>query len=76
MCPALTRSLTNQTNFYVTESSAFRKQVLYFRHDDWETLCRPLIDRLTSDTFRKLEQVSLFACERRIELKDSATGRG
>ena len=76
VAPGLTRSLMRQTNFYITESSAFRNQVLYFRHDDWETLCRPLIDRLTSDTFRKLEQVGLFVCELHVELRDSVTGRG
>lgn len=43
-----------KTTFYVTESSAFRNQVLYFRHDDWTTLCAPLIARLTSATFQKL----------------------
>ncbi|KAF5327773.1 hypothetical protein D9619_004557 [Psilocybe cf. subviscida] len=36
------------------KSSAFRNQILYFRHDDWETLCAPLIERLTSVTFAKL----------------------
>ncbi|CAA7267063.1 unnamed protein product [Cyclocybe aegerita] len=43
-----------KTTFYVTESSALRNQVLYFRHDDWDTLCAPLIERLTSVTFEKL----------------------
>lgn len=42
--------------FYVTESSAFRQRLLYFRHDDWEVLCRPLIDKLSSNTFMKLEK--------------------
>jgi telomerase reverse transcriptase len=49
-----------QTTFYVTETSAFRNQVLYFRHDDWETLCAPLVDRLTSGTFEKMSQVSML----------------
>jgi len=46
-----------ETTFYITETSAFRNQVLYFRHDDWETLCAPLVERLTSGTFEKMPQV-------------------
>jgi telomerase reverse transcriptase len=46
-----------KTTFYVTETSAFRNQVLYFRHDDWEILCAPLVDRLTSGTFERMAQV-------------------
>jgi telomerase reverse transcriptase len=44
-----------KTTFYVTESSAFRNRILFFRQDDWAVLCAPLIDRLTESTFRKLE---------------------
>ncbi|KAK7690659.1 hypothetical protein QCA50_005758 [Cerrena zonata] len=44
-----------RTTFYVTESGAFRNRVLYFRQDDWTTLCTPLIERLTSNTFEKLD---------------------
>ncbi|GJE88721.1 telomerase reverse transcriptase [Phanerochaete sordida] len=45
-----------RAHFYVTESGAFRNRVLYFRHDDWETLCRPLVERLCGETFQKLSQ--------------------
>ncbi|KAL7279239.1 hypothetical protein ACG7TL_007079 [Trametes sanguinea] len=45
-----------KTTFYVTESSAFRNRVLYFRHDDWETLCAPLVEKLSMDTFQRIEQ--------------------
>ncbi|THH09180.1 hypothetical protein EW146_g8757 [Bondarzewia mesenterica] len=45
-----------RTTFYITESGAFRNRTLYFRQDDWQTLCAPLIDRLSSDTFLKLEK--------------------
>lgn len=55
-----TNYLVNQATFYVTESSAFRNQVLYFRHDDWADLCAPLIQRLTSLTFEKLPDVSIM----------------
>jgi len=46
-----------KTTFYVTESSLKRQKVLYFRQDDWEALCAPLIDRLTSATFEKMPEV-------------------
>ncbi|KAF5391483.1 hypothetical protein D9757_002434 [Collybiopsis confluens] len=44
-----------RATFYVTDTSAFRNQVLYFRLDDWEKLCAPLIDRLTNGTFERLD---------------------
>lgn len=43
-----------KTTFYTTESSAYRNKILYFRQDDWATLCRPLIDRLVSGTFERI----------------------
>ena len=48
-----------KTTFYVTETSAFRNHVMYFRQDDWETLCAPLVDRLTSETFEKVSEVRI-----------------
>lgn len=51
------RNHISQTTFYVTDSSAFRNQVLYFRQDDWETLCAPLIDQLSEKTFKEIEKV-------------------
>ena len=50
---------TSKANFYVTESGAFRNRVLYFRHDDWQMLCKPLVEKLCGDTFQKLSQVGL-----------------
>lgn len=44
------------TTFYVTDSSAFRNRVLYFRQDDWEVLCAPLIHQLSEKTFRQIER--------------------
>lgn len=49
------RIFCEQTTFYVTESSVFKNQILYFRQDDWEILCRPLIDSLMSKTFKKIK---------------------
>lgn len=48
-----------KTTFYVTESSAFRNKVIYFRHDDWSALCAPLVEKLSTDTFQRIEQVRL-----------------
>ncbi|KAF7773358.1 hypothetical protein Agabi119p4_5525 [Agaricus bisporus var. burnettii] len=45
-----------RTCFYVTESSAFRNRVLYFRQDDWVTLCLPLVERLRSGTFTRISE--------------------
>lgn len=53
--------LTTQTTFYITDSSAFRNQVLYFRQDDWEVLCKPLMERLTVGTFEKIPQVCVIS---------------
>ena len=54
----------HKANFYITESGAFRNRVLYFRHDDWQTLCKPLVEKLSADTFQRLSQVStLFLFE-------------
>ncbi|KAG8975768.1 hypothetical protein FRB90_009409, partial [Tulasnella sp. 427] len=44
-----------KTTFYITESGAYRNQVLYFRQDDWTKLCTPLFDRLSEGTFAKLD---------------------
>ncbi|KAG2017771.1 hypothetical protein CC2G_007253 [Coprinopsis cinerea AmutBmut pab1-1] len=43
-----------KTTFYITESSAFRNQILYFRQDDWKILCEPLLDRLIHGMFERI----------------------
>lgn len=43
----------------MTESAAFRNQVLYFRQDDWVILCKPLIEKLTTGTFEIMTNVHL-----------------
>ncbi|KAF8627995.1 hypothetical protein AX15_004120 [Amanita polypyramis BW_CC] len=48
-----------KTTFYVTDSGAYRNRLLYFRHDDWDILCTPLVERLTSSTFVKLTEVEV-----------------
>ncbi|KAF5359331.1 hypothetical protein D9756_003256 [Leucocoprinus leucothites] len=57
-----------KTCFYVTESSAFRNQLLYFRQDDWVTLCAPLIGRLKAATFEKLSETDAAEILRQREL--------
>ncbi|KAG8899700.1 hypothetical protein FRB99_006494 [Tulasnella sp. 403] len=44
-----------KNTFYITDSSVYRNQVLYFRQDDWATLCTPLLERLSNATFVRLE---------------------
>jgi telomerase reverse transcriptase len=48
-----------QTTFYITESSVCRNRVLYFRQDDWEMLCQPLIVQFSEKMFREIEKVHL-----------------
>ncbi|KAG8701953.1 hypothetical protein FRC08_003803 [Ceratobasidium sp. 394] len=48
-----------RTSFYVTETSALQHQLLYFRHDDWQTLCIPLLDKLSGETFERIDPSEL-----------------
>ncbi|KAJ8072353.1 Telomerase reverse transcriptase [Marasmius tenuissimus] len=50
-----------RTTFYVTESSAFRNRILYFRHDDWNTLSAPLLKDLKEEKFEKISEVEAQA---------------
>ncbi|KAG7089455.1 hypothetical protein E1B28_011140 [Marasmius oreades] len=50
-----------RTTFYVTESSAFRNRLLYFRHDDWNVLCAPLLKDLSAQKFKKIEDEEAYA---------------
>lgn len=45
--------------FYVTESSAHRQQLYYFRHDMWAQLVRPVIVRLAEDMFERVPDKNL-----------------
>ncbi|KAG8777612.1 hypothetical protein FRC15_011232 [Serendipita sp. 397] len=49
-----------RTTFYATESSIFRNRILFFRHDDWKTLCKPLMDKICSERFVKVPEVPLL----------------
>ncbi|KAJ3546316.1 hypothetical protein NMY22_g2104 [Coprinellus aureogranulatus] len=56
-----------KTTFYITESSAFRNRILYFRQDDWCTLCAPLTKRLLDTMFIRIPDVrtlcALLRCD-------------
>lgn len=43
----------------MTESTR-RHHVVYFRQDDWKTLCAPLIEHLAEQTFKKISDVRVF----------------
>ncbi|ESK87254.1 telomerase reverse transcriptase [Moniliophthora roreri MCA 2997] len=43
-----------RTTFYVTESAVFRNRILYFRQDDWNVLCAPLLQDLKTEKFEKI----------------------
>ncbi|KAG9689750.1 hypothetical protein KCU95_g13462, partial [Aureobasidium melanogenum] len=43
-------------NFYVTESSAFRNRLLYFRHDVWRKLSEPALSSLRTSMFEEVSQ--------------------
>ncbi|PFH53166.1 hypothetical protein AMATHDRAFT_39050 [Amanita thiersii Skay4041] len=48
-----------QTTFYTTEFSGCRNRLFYFRQDDWNELCAPLVKDLTSYRFEKLTEVQV-----------------
>jgi telomerase reverse transcriptase len=45
-----------RTNFYATESAAFRNRTLYFRQDDWRTIALPLLEKLKEDCFTTISK--------------------
>ena len=47
-----------KTTFYITESSAYCNHIMYFRHDDWEALCKSFMKTLTTKTYEKISKVS------------------
>ncbi|KAI2147442.1 Telomerase reverse transcriptase [Ophidiomyces ophidiicola] len=45
-----------RANFYVTESSAHRNRLFYFRHDRWRALVAPSLARLTTSVFEEVDR--------------------
>lgn len=54
-----------RTNFYVTESSAHRNRVFYFRHDVWRRLSEPHLARLKTELFSEVPRDRALAILRR-----------
>ncbi|GAA5865197.1 hypothetical protein JCM1840_003940 [Sporobolomyces johnsonii] len=53
-----------RTAFYVTDSATHQNRPLYFRQDDWATLCAPLLESLGTAVFEKVPDDQLIALER------------
>lgn len=56
-----------QNTFYVTESAILRNRTVYFRLDDWEELCMPLVRKMRMHAFERVEhdeQVFRLALDR------------
>lgn len=47
-----------RTNFHVTESSAHRNRLFYFRHDTWRMLAEPALTTLRLNMFEELPKSS------------------
>lgn len=54
-----------RTNFYITESSAHRNRIFYFRHDVWRRLAEPHLSRLKSTLFNEVPRENALAILRR-----------
>ncbi len=54
-CPDSRVKFELQGTFYVTDSGAFKNRILYFRHDDWDRLCQPLVRDLMSKRFLEIQ---------------------
>jgi len=50
-----------KNTFFVTESASFRNRTLYFRLDDWDQICRPLIKYLKTSLFTKVDENSMVS---------------
>lgn len=45
-----------RTNFYITDSTAFRNRTIYFRQDDWNTITLPLLEKLREECFTSISK--------------------
>ncbi|KAI5202174.1 hypothetical protein E4T38_05761 [Aureobasidium subglaciale] len=60
------------SNFYVTESSTFRNRLLYFRHDVWQKLSEPALNKLKLSMF---DEVGKGRMEKTLSDMSIGTGR-
>lgn len=45
-----------RTNFYATETTAFRNRTIYFRQDDWNTITYPILEKLKDEHFTSISK--------------------
>ncbi|BGP56240.1 hypothetical protein JCM8202_005757 [Rhodotorula sphaerocarpa] len=57
-----------KTAFYVTDSVTHHNRPLYFRQDDWNKLCAPLLKQLGDSVFEKVPLVEALALQKKREL--------
>ncbi|GAA5844734.1 hypothetical protein JCM9279_002901 [Rhodotorula babjevae] len=57
-----------RTNFYVTDAATHQNRPLYFRQDDWNKICAPLLAQLGSSVFEQVPPEQLLPLQRAREL--------
>ncbi|GAA6058467.1 hypothetical protein JCM3770_002740 [Rhodotorula araucariae] len=57
-----------RTTFYVTDAATHQNRPLYFRQDDWNALCAPLLAQLGSSVFEQVPPSQLIPLQRAREL--------
>ncbi|BGP25246.1 Telomerase reverse transcriptase [Rhodotorula toruloides] len=57
-----------RTAFYVTDAATHQNRPLYFRQDDWNVLCTPLLAQLGDTVFEKVPKNHLLNLQREREL--------
>ena len=50
-------TLDFQTTFMLTESAKSRNRTLFFRQDDWDAVCKPLLATLQRTMFEEVPKV-------------------
>ncbi|GAA5851509.1 hypothetical protein JCM8547_001116 [Rhodosporidiobolus lusitaniae] len=57
-----------RTVFYVTDAATHQNRPLYFRQDDWNALCAPLLENLGQSVFEKVPTSQLLPLQQKREL--------
>lgn len=63
-----------QTCFYITESAAYKKEVLYFRQDDWDIISRPVLRQLQATVYKQIPDVRFASLTTLPALTDERSG--
>jgi telomerase reverse transcriptase len=45
-----------RTNFYATESAAYRNRTVFFRQDDWNSITQPILEKLKQGCFTTISK--------------------